>query len=130
MLPGTGLPRLLDMGQCNDAYGAVVVATVRAFAAALSGYCELMHAQGGQSQQRTSSWLLMGCHLAATCCCRLLLLPCHAAFAGARQGVWHRRQRPAAEPGACLPACVPACRLLCVRIVHIASHVLACLARR
>lgn len=25
-LPGTGLPRLLDMGQCNDSYGAVVVA--------------------------------------------------------------------------------------------------------
>ena len=25
-VPGTGLPRLLDMGQCNDAYGAVVVA--------------------------------------------------------------------------------------------------------
>jgi hypothetical protein len=29
MLPGTGLPRLLDMGQCNDAYSALVVATVR-----------------------------------------------------------------------------------------------------
>jgi hydroxylamine reductase (hybrid-cluster protein) len=28
MLPGTGLPRLLDMGQCNDAYSALVVATV------------------------------------------------------------------------------------------------------
>ncbi|KAF8063692.1 hcp [Scenedesmus sp. PABB004] len=27
MLPGTGLPRLLDMGQCNDAYSALVVAT-------------------------------------------------------------------------------------------------------
>ena len=27
-LPGTQLPRLLDMGQCNDAYGAVIVATV------------------------------------------------------------------------------------------------------
>ena len=27
-LPGTGLPRLLDMGQCNDAYSALVVATV------------------------------------------------------------------------------------------------------
>ncbi len=26
-LPGTGLPRLLDMGQCNDAYSALVVAT-------------------------------------------------------------------------------------------------------
>ncbi|GBF96263.1 hydroxylamine reductase [Raphidocelis subcapitata] len=26
-LPGTGLPRLLDMGQCNDAYGAIVVAS-------------------------------------------------------------------------------------------------------
>lgn len=25
-LPGTGLPRLLDMGQCNDAYSALVVA--------------------------------------------------------------------------------------------------------
>lgn len=25
-LPGTPLPRLLDMGQCNDAYSAVVVA--------------------------------------------------------------------------------------------------------
>lgn len=25
-LPGTQLPRLLDMGQCNDAYGAVQVA--------------------------------------------------------------------------------------------------------
>ncbi|MDD7111589.1 MAG: hydroxylamine reductase, partial [Coriobacteriaceae bacterium] len=25
-VPGTGLPRLLDMGQCNDAYSAVVVA--------------------------------------------------------------------------------------------------------
>ena len=28
-LPGTQLPRLLDMGQCNDAYSALVVATVR-----------------------------------------------------------------------------------------------------
>jgi hydroxylamine reductase len=28
MLPGTELPRLLDMGQCNDAYGALVVAQV------------------------------------------------------------------------------------------------------
>ena len=27
-LPGTDLPRLLDMGQCNDAYSAVVVAKV------------------------------------------------------------------------------------------------------
>jgi len=27
MLPGTPLPRLLDMGQCNDAYSALVVAT-------------------------------------------------------------------------------------------------------
>ncbi len=26
-LPGTDLPRLLDMGQCNDAYSALVVAT-------------------------------------------------------------------------------------------------------
>lgn len=26
-VPGTGLPRLVDMGQCNDAYSAVVVAT-------------------------------------------------------------------------------------------------------
>lgn len=26
-LPGTGLPRMLDMGQCNDAYSALVVAT-------------------------------------------------------------------------------------------------------
>lgn len=26
-LGDTGLPRLLDMGQCNDAYGALVVAT-------------------------------------------------------------------------------------------------------
>ncbi len=26
MLPGTGLPRMLDMGQCNDAYSAIVVA--------------------------------------------------------------------------------------------------------
>ncbi|KAF6254265.1 hybrid-cluster protein [Scenedesmus sp. NREL 46B-D3] len=26
MLPGTSLPRLLDMGQCNDAYSALVVA--------------------------------------------------------------------------------------------------------
>lgn len=25
-LPGTQLPRLLDMGQCNDAYSALVVA--------------------------------------------------------------------------------------------------------
>ncbi len=24
-LPGTQLPRLLDMGQCNDSYGALVV---------------------------------------------------------------------------------------------------------
>jgi hydroxylamine reductase len=29
-LPGTGLPRLLDMGQCNDAYSALVVATALA----------------------------------------------------------------------------------------------------
>jgi hydroxylamine reductase (hybrid-cluster protein) len=28
-LADTGLPRLLDMGQCNDAYSALVVATVR-----------------------------------------------------------------------------------------------------
>lgn len=28
MLPGTPLPRLLDMGQCNDAYSALVVAMV------------------------------------------------------------------------------------------------------
>ena len=28
-LPGTQLPRLLDMGQCNDAYSALVVAKVR-----------------------------------------------------------------------------------------------------
>jgi hypothetical protein len=28
-LPGTGLPRLLDMGQCNDAYGALVRRRVR-----------------------------------------------------------------------------------------------------
>lgn len=28
IIPGTGLPRLLDMGQCNDAYSALVVATV------------------------------------------------------------------------------------------------------
>lgn len=27
IIPGTGLPRLLDMGQCNDAYSALVVAT-------------------------------------------------------------------------------------------------------
>lgn len=27
MLPGTQLPRLLDMGQCNDSYSAIVVAT-------------------------------------------------------------------------------------------------------
>ncbi|GLI70539.1 hypothetical protein VaNZ11_015455 [Volvox africanus] len=27
MLPGTNIPRLLDMGQCNDAYSALVVAT-------------------------------------------------------------------------------------------------------
>lgn len=27
-LADTGLPRLLDMGQCNDAYSALVVATV------------------------------------------------------------------------------------------------------
>ncbi|KAG2498770.1 hypothetical protein HYH03_003509 [Edaphochlamys debaryana] len=27
ILPGTSLPRLLDMGQCNDAYSALVVAT-------------------------------------------------------------------------------------------------------
>eukprot|EP00878_Enallax_costatus_P028172 GHUV01030391.1.p1 GENE.GHUV01030391.1~~GHUV01030391.1.p1 ORF type:complete len:227 (+),score=87.32 GHUV01030391.1:69-683(+) len=27
ILPGTQLPRLLDMGQCNDAYSAVIVAT-------------------------------------------------------------------------------------------------------
>lgn len=26
-VPNVGLPRLLDMGQCNDAYGAVVVAS-------------------------------------------------------------------------------------------------------
>jgi hydroxylamine reductase len=26
-LPGTELPRMLDMGQCNDSYGALVVAT-------------------------------------------------------------------------------------------------------
>jgi len=26
-LPGSNLPRLLDMGQCNDAYSALVVAT-------------------------------------------------------------------------------------------------------
>ncbi|KAI8467520.1 MAG: hybrid-cluster protein [Monoraphidium minutum] len=26
-LPGTDLPRLLDMGQCNDSYGAIVVAS-------------------------------------------------------------------------------------------------------
>lgn len=26
MLPGTEIPRLLDMGQCNDAYSALVVA--------------------------------------------------------------------------------------------------------
>lgn len=25
-LPGTDLPRLLDMGQCNDSYSALVVA--------------------------------------------------------------------------------------------------------
>lgn len=31
MLPGTPLPRLLDMGQCNDAYSALVVAQVRGF---------------------------------------------------------------------------------------------------
>ncbi|KAI7835279.1 hypothetical protein COHA_010819, partial [Chlorella ohadii] len=30
MLPGTGLPRLIDMGQCNDAYSAVVVASALA----------------------------------------------------------------------------------------------------
>ena len=29
-LPGSDLPRLLDMGQCNDAYSALVVATVSA----------------------------------------------------------------------------------------------------
>jgi hypothetical protein len=28
MLPGTPLPRLLDMGQCNDSYSALVVAMV------------------------------------------------------------------------------------------------------
>lgn len=27
MLPGTQIPRLLDMGQCNDSYGAIVVAS-------------------------------------------------------------------------------------------------------
>ena len=27
MLPGTSLPRLVDMGQCNDAYSAIVVAS-------------------------------------------------------------------------------------------------------
>lgn len=27
MLPGTNLPRLLDMGQCNDSYSAIIVAT-------------------------------------------------------------------------------------------------------
>jgi hydroxylamine reductase len=30
-LADTGLPRLLDMGQCNDAYSALVVATVSAW---------------------------------------------------------------------------------------------------
>jgi hypothetical protein len=35
MLPGTGLPRLLDMGQCNDAYSALVVAQVLHAAAAV-----------------------------------------------------------------------------------------------
>ena len=29
-LPGTELPRVLDMGQCNDAYGAIVVASALA----------------------------------------------------------------------------------------------------
>lgn len=29
-VPGAGLPRLLDVGQCNDAYGAVVVASALA----------------------------------------------------------------------------------------------------
>lgn len=29
-LPGTQLPRLLDMGQCNDSYGAIVVASALA----------------------------------------------------------------------------------------------------
>jgi hydroxylamine reductase len=27
VVPGTGIPRVLDMGQCNDAYSAVVVAS-------------------------------------------------------------------------------------------------------
>jgi hypothetical protein len=29
-VPGTGIPRVLDMGQCNDSYSAVVVATALA----------------------------------------------------------------------------------------------------
>ena len=29
-VPGTNLPRLLDMGQCNDAYGAVRIPCVNA----------------------------------------------------------------------------------------------------
>lgn len=40
-LPGTDLPRLMDMGQCNDSYSALVVAMVRrdAAEAALGAAC-------------------------------------------------------------------------------------------
>lgn len=30
VVPGTGIPRVLDLGQCNDSYSAVVVATALA----------------------------------------------------------------------------------------------------
>ena len=37
VVPGTELPRLMDMGQCNDAYSAVVVALALADAFGCDG---------------------------------------------------------------------------------------------
>lgn len=57
MLPGTGLPRLLDMGQCNDAYSALVVATVRKKENICYVYCcacALLHM--GQCMTPTVPW--------------------------------------------------------------------------
>jgi hypothetical protein len=50
MLPGTSLPRMLDMGQCNDAYSAIVVASKLAEVRGRGGHfsaCKPLHRNVG-----------------------------------------------------------------------------------
>ncbi len=59
MVPNTPFPRLLDMGQCNDAYGAVVVASAlaKAFNTDVNGVLLLFKACSSLSFPSSSSFL-------------------------------------------------------------------------